>query len=231
MKNPVQKQFNVLLFNRHMNGEKEVYDVLPYFRNEWNQKGYAFDKVKVHDKKTLKEWILRASRYMYWARCEYEFLMASWPFGTRDMHDKVKDFFAKGKSLDDYGQRIDFDNIIIKDMYKIDVHEQIEMNIDIITDILAQEFKIDKLGQAYRLKHIPTGLYYRPSNGYSNLDTKGKIYTSNKNGLSGHKHAITLKITKRYEKYLKDDMNVAEGILRDGKYIFADLTEFKREYI
>ena len=97
-------------------------------------------KKKVKDKKTLKEWILSASRYMFWARCQYEFLMASWPFGRLQMYEDVKEFIANGKSLDDYKQRIDFDNIIISDMYKIDVHEQIEMNIDIITEILYDEF-------------------------------------------------------------------------------------------
>lgn len=29
----------------------------------------------------------------------------------------------------------------------------------------------------YRLKHKPTGLYFRPANGRSNLSEKGKIYT------------------------------------------------------
>ena len=30
----------------------------------------------------------------------------------------------------------------------------------------------------YKLKHIPTGLYYIPSKGNGNLSTKGKIYSS-----------------------------------------------------
>ena len=139
----VKKKFNVLLFDVHTN-KCEKYDVLPYFRGTWKQKGYCFDKEKVKNKKTLKEWILSASRYMFWARCQYEFLMASWPFGRLQMYEDVKEFIANGKSLDDYKQRIDFDNIIISDMYKIDVHEQIEMNIDIITELLYDEFFKEK---------------------------------------------------------------------------------------
>lgn len=30
----------------------------------------------------------------------------------------------------------------------------------------------------YRIKHKPTGLYFKPSRGESNLSSKGKIYTS-----------------------------------------------------
>lgn len=30
----------------------------------------------------------------------------------------------------------------------------------------------------YRIKHKPTGLYFKPSKGGSNLSAKGKIYTS-----------------------------------------------------
>lgn len=30
--------------------------------------------------------------------------------------------------------------------------------------------------KAYKIKHLPTGLYYTPSRGYGNLSTRGKIY-------------------------------------------------------
>jgi hypothetical protein len=35
----------------------------------------------------------------------------------------------------------------------------------------------------YRIKHIPTGLYYKPSKGGSNLSTKGKVYLTANSGL------------------------------------------------
>lgn len=112
----LKKKFNVLEYDFSFKRINH-YDVLPYFRNQWKCKKYNFDKDKVKDKNTLKEWIERASRYMYWARCEYEFLMAPWPYKQEKLED---------------------------DLIKIDVHQQIMMNIDIITDILFEEFKIDK---------------------------------------------------------------------------------------
>lgn len=38
--------------------------------------------------------------------------------------------------------------------------------------------------KAYRLKHIPTGLYYQPSKGGNNLSERGKVYLTNANPLS-----------------------------------------------
>lgn len=36
----------------------------------------------------------------------------------------------------------------------------------------------------YRLKHVPTGLYYQPGTSYSNLSKRGKVYTSGNNALN-----------------------------------------------
>lgn len=38
--------------------------------------------------------------------------------------------------------------------------------------------------KAYRLKHIPTGLYYQPTKGSSNLSKQGKVYLTNANALT-----------------------------------------------
>ena len=108
-------KFNVLEYDWH-DRKATTYDVLPYFRSVWKEK-FNFDKKNVVDKKTLQDWIKRASQYMFWSRCQYEFLMAPWPYN---------------------------EDTLIKDMYKIDVHEQIMNNIDIITNILYEEFKIEK---------------------------------------------------------------------------------------
>lgn len=152
------KKFNVLEYNWNR-FDKSTYDVLPYFRNSWKNKKFNFEKEKVKDKKTLKVWIERASRYMFWARCEYEFLMAPWPY--REI--KLKHYLKKDNY--DYNEKHNFkmvvddnvvyedtmipsdaipDTIIMEDLKKIDVHEQIMMNIDIITDILFEEFKLEK---------------------------------------------------------------------------------------
>lgn len=135
------KTFNVLNYN-NFNNQIEQYNVLPYFRNSWKSKSFQSHCVKSKDE--LKNWIERTSRYMFWARCEYEFLMASWPFGSLKMHENIQEFFKEPKDLSDYSNKIDLENIITNDMKKIDIHEQIIMNIDIITDILFKEFKLAK---------------------------------------------------------------------------------------
>lgn len=132
-------KFNVLNYDFN---KIEKYDVLPYFRNEWKNRTSQSQNIKSKDE--LKKWIEDKSRYMYWSRCEYEFLMASWPFGSLKMHNEIKEFFKKPQDLDDYSTIIDFDNIVIRDMQKIDIHTQIMMNIDVITNILYEEFKLDK---------------------------------------------------------------------------------------
>jgi hypothetical protein len=112
--NMEQKEFNVLIMNFN-NKKIEPYNVLPYLRNVWKKKkfyyGDEFEKIEVNTKETLKKWIEQESRYNFWARCEYEFLVLPWPYNEE--RDKP---------------------------YKLDVFEQIMYNIDIITDILFDEF-------------------------------------------------------------------------------------------
>ena len=128
-------KFNVLNFN-WTTREKDEYDVLPYFRSVWKDKKFNFDKKEVKTKEDLKNWIQRASHYQFWSRCEYEFLMGACPFGTNKM---IKDLQKVDITTEN---NIKICNIITEDMCKIDIHEQIMMNIDIITDILSIEFKI-----------------------------------------------------------------------------------------
>lgn len=139
------KKFNVLCTN--FNGKKVVeYDVLPYFRREWVENPYFYDyknndkKTLVETKEQLKEWIKRWSKYQFWGRCEYEFLIGHWPFGSYKMKTDLKDAIKNNIDLDTIDGSIKIDNIITQDMEKIDIDRQIIMNIDIITDILYEEF-------------------------------------------------------------------------------------------
>ena len=52
----------------------------------------------------------------------------------------MEKFIATNTNLKDHKTNIDMCNIINKDMDVIDVHEQIMMNIDVVTDILYDEF-------------------------------------------------------------------------------------------
>ena len=56
------------------------------------------------------------------------------------MTEEVIEFFSKNPNIKNNKDNIDFYNIITSEMECIDVHEQIMMNIDIITDILYEEF-------------------------------------------------------------------------------------------
>ena len=141
-----KKIFNVLEYDFN-NRTRKYYDVLPYFRSSWKKKSYhhmSDDGKQPSNKKELKEWIINISKYQFWSRCEYEFLMGAWPFGSHKMNEDIMEYLNNhpGFNIKDYNDNVDFINIITRDMYLIDVHEQIMMNIDIITDILAVEFKI-----------------------------------------------------------------------------------------
>lgn len=109
----MKQEFNVLEFN-FTTRKLDHYDVLPYFRREWKSKKYdSFGKSKVKNKAQLKEWIMKAAHYQFWSRCEYEFLIGPWPY----KEDKLKE-----------------------ELIKVDVFQQIMINIDIVTDILYKEF-------------------------------------------------------------------------------------------
>lgn len=52
----------------------------------------------------------------------------------------MSELLKHGVNLDNIDDNIKFSNTITKEMCKIDIHEQIMMNIDIITNILYEEF-------------------------------------------------------------------------------------------
>ena len=132
-------KFNVLLYN-FSTRKVEHYDVIPYFIDSWDDN--RFDKNKIKSKEDLKSWIKRVSQYQFWARCQYESLLAAWPFGTKKMTNDIKKLIDSGVDISIYQYNIDLMNIITHDMVKIDIHDQIMMNIDVITDLLSKEFKI-----------------------------------------------------------------------------------------
>ena len=133
--------FNVLWLN-FSTKKVEYYYVLPYFRACWNNKCYKEEIKAIKSFDQLKDWIIGKSRYMYWARCQYEFLIASWPFGGKRLKDDMKLLLASEFNIDDYDQCLKFENIIIKDMTKIDIHYQIMMNIDLIVNLLNKELNV-----------------------------------------------------------------------------------------
>lgn len=132
-------KFKVLLYN-FSTRKVEHCDVIPYFIDSWDND--RFDRYKVKSKEDLKSWIKRASQYQFWARCQYESLLAAWPFGNKKMTDDIKKLIDSGVDISVYQYNIDLMNIITKDMVKIDIYDQIMMNIDVVTDLLSKEFDI-----------------------------------------------------------------------------------------
>ena len=111
--NRLKKLINMKKFNviiEDINRREFVsYDVIPYFVR-------CYKALKKCEKKPssfeeFKKFVEDRSRYMFWCRCEYEVILSSWPPSKNGLDD--------GK--------------------KIDVHWQIMMNIDIITDIVMKE--------------------------------------------------------------------------------------------
>lgn len=50
----------------------------------------------------------------------------------------------------------------------------------------------------YKMKHLPTGLYYQPiKHGGSNLSKKGKVYQTNSNGIENDKDYIYVYASKK----------------------------------
>ena len=118
-----KKAFNVLTwdFNRdHI----EHYDVLPYLRNCYQER-----KKKAKGKRIQKIMSENPDMRKYYVVPE-----------TRNELKK----FIEGESRYQYWSRCEYEMIVhgwpvSKNDYKIDVHEQVMMNIDTITDILWKE--------------------------------------------------------------------------------------------
>lgn len=140
------KQFNVIQFD--FTHRKIIhYDILPYFREEWKDKYHKEEKNKIKETKSkelLRRWIIDRSSYRFQARCEYEHLVASWPFGSYKIKEDLKKLLTLDFDIEKLDDSIKFYNILMQNMDKIDIHDQIMMNIDIITDILYNEFRLDE---------------------------------------------------------------------------------------
>ena len=90
----------------------------------------------------------------------------------------------------------------------------------------------------YRLKHVPTGLYFQPTNNWNNLSKKGKIYIGNSNGLTGYQDTIVLNINPNTNTgKLALAKLTAASVYQQGRYskdrlnYRANVNEFVREYI
>lgn len=118
------KKFNVTVYNVNSK-EFENYDIIPYLINRYEK---AIRKPKTFDE--FKEFIKGESQYQWWSRCEYEIILSPWPYLTSpsERYDKKgeNDIEAWKKHWKEH----------LKECKKIDVYDQVMMNIDIITEII-----------------------------------------------------------------------------------------------
>ena len=120
------------LYKDFNSGKIEKYDVLNViFNTIFTERGtfntrsfHYFDKkcnvLPVRTKEQLEEFIKLELRYHFWGKCEWEFIAIDWP--NRDTIDESRPV-------------------------KIDVYEQLEPNISVITDLVWNyiEPKLQKL--------------------------------------------------------------------------------------
>lgn len=119
------KKFNVLTWNFNTD-RLEYYDIIPYFVNRYNE------RVKNSKKKSVKTDMEKYPEYK--AR-----------FGVPETIDEIKKFI-EDESMYMFWSRCEWEMIIhgwpVQSYeHKIDVHEQIMMNIDVIADIVYGEVK------------------------------------------------------------------------------------------
>lgn len=96
-------KFNVIWLDINTNKMME-YDIIPHLKRCYDAKKKN-ERPKIFDE--FKSFIIAESRYQWWARCEYEIIISSWPAGKCEE--------------------------------KWDIHDQIMMNIDLITELFMKE--------------------------------------------------------------------------------------------
>lgn len=137
-----KKEFKVLMMNSDK-GVYDTYDILPFLRHIWEEWPYnigPYGYVKVKTKESLRIWIQNRCVMNFWARDEYEFLMSPCRFGSYRWRTDLKALVKKVTDKDMKVEETRLTSVLTKDMISLGVYEQIKMNIDIITDILYEEF-------------------------------------------------------------------------------------------
>lgn len=99
-----KKSFYVLNWDFNTDNLVE-YDVLPYFRNCYNNLNKSKRPSTAEE---WKEFVKGNGMYMFWSRCQYEIIVTGWPQQKNEV--------------------------------KVDVWQQIKMNMDLIVKILMEEF-------------------------------------------------------------------------------------------
>mgnify|MGYP007056154073 CR=1 FL=1 len=119
-------EFNVINYNINSR-EFESYNIIPYLLNCYNKDA---NKPKTFDE--FKEFVRSKAMYRWWSRCEYEIILSPWPYLTSpsERYDK--------KGEDDIEAWKEHWKKHLKECKKIDVWDQIKMNLDVITKLFME---------------------------------------------------------------------------------------------
>ena len=149
------KKFNVINHNFNTK-EFEAYDVIPYFVRQYQERIDTCNKLKSElDKATseteinlyrdaLKHWkvpetfeefkqfVKVESLHQFWSRCEYEIVLGPWPYvsSPSEGYDKSKE-----NDLDAWKQHW---KKHLQSCDKLDIHDQIMMNLDVVTQLVME---------------------------------------------------------------------------------------------
>lgn len=118
------KTFNVIIYNINSK-EFENYNIISYLIS-----CYIKEKDKPKTFEEFKTFIENKSKYQWWARCEYEIILSPWPYisSPSERYDK--------KGENDVEAWKEHWKKHLKECEKIDVHYQVMMNLDVITNLM-----------------------------------------------------------------------------------------------
>lgn len=119
----MEKEFNVIIHDVNSK-EFKSYNIIPYLL-----RCYKESKCKPKTFDDFKEFITKNSMYQWWSRCEYEIILGPWPYTSSpsERYDK--------KGENDIEAWKEHWKKHLNECEKIDVHYQVMINIDVITNL------------------------------------------------------------------------------------------------
>ena len=120
------KQFNVINYDINAKVFKP-YDVIPYLVDCYNKK-----KNKPVTFEQFKEFVKNESMYQWWSRCEYEIILSPWPYIVSPSESYNKERENDVEAWKEHWKKH------LDECEKWDVHKQVMMNIDVITNLVIE---------------------------------------------------------------------------------------------
>ena len=119
----MEKEFNVIIHDINSK-EFKSYNIIPYLLRCYKK---SKNKPKTFDE--FKKFITKNSMYQWWSRCEYEIILSPWPYTSSPSERYDKEGEDDIKAWKEHWRKH------LNECEKIDVHYQVMMNIDVITNL------------------------------------------------------------------------------------------------